>query len=221
MQGKPDDSLKHHQDKKMQKAHNSYVLNWAEKFTKKMKYVKDIHSNDIVSYMILSGSSFKKFGSNLEPFSGDASLFEIVCYYLFELDFWIYKNQPEYREISLPIIARKIIELFSTSLKIPKNDVRMLIKNRLTNYAEIAKDTNDVEDYVIILSECIRRTKNNTIPKNYESYDYSQTRRNGMRLFFKDTYQIKLSLLILMSNMLPPFYQLLESINFYDIQADY
>jgi len=111
----------------------SYVRDWAESQRAALSPETVFGINEIFGVMIYSVTRFEAFlereanSSSLHLFakelyaqySGDASLFEVGCYFFFRTDAWLFSEYPDWREaVSLPL-AEKYIALFSDALNMP------------------------------------------------------------------------------------------------------
>lgn len=157
----------------------SYVRSWAKEKERRAGNSNDTALEHLFDGMIFGISSFgedlkpdrktklainnKKYGK--APYSGDASLFEIACYFLFETDLWLYNNKPKYRGDVFTYLFQRLAELFSHALKV--DNIPNLIIDRLKLYGEIATKENDAESYTKLLLELVRRTKYNVLPQEY------------------------------------------------------
>jgi hypothetical protein len=187
----------------------SYVRKWAKEQQRDSRHSNEISLDHVFGGMILGLSSF---GKDLKPYSGDASLFEVACYFFFETDLWLYNNRSKYREEASTYFFQKLLQLFSFSLK--ANNIPELITDRLKHYGEIAMDDNDAESYIDMLSELVRRTKYNTLPQKYD-YQDSKAVAGETDEIFDDFFMLKMSLAIYIKHMLQAHYQVLE--NFFSI----
>ena len=192
-----------------QKESTSYVRTWAKQQEKKVKNKKSLGAEDLFTSMIFAVSAFgKDFEGKANkrnrksqeqqdnaPYSGDASLFEIACYFFFNADLWMYHNKPNYRQNISGFLFRQLAKLFSYALNM--DNVSELIVDRLEKYGEVATKDNNAESYHALLSDLIRRTKYNAPPQKYNL--------NSPRIDFDDSFNdivmLKMYLLIFEKNM--------------------
>ncbi|MFV9645928.1 MAG: hypothetical protein ACNYWU_08915 [Desulfobacterales bacterium] len=198
---------------------HSYVRSWAKEKERRAGNSNDTALDGLFGGMIFGISSF---GENLKPdrktklainnkkyekapYSGDASLFEVACYFLFETDLWLYNNKPKYRGDVFTYLFQRLAELFSYALKV--DNIHDLITDRLEQYGEIAIKENDAEIYIELLSELVRRTKYNTLPQEYE---LKASIYDGYDIF-DDFFLLKMLLANFIAHMLKAHFQILEN----------
>jgi len=201
----------------------SYVRSWAKEKERRAGSSNDTALEHLFGGMIFGISSF---GEDLKPdrkpklainnkkyekapYSGDATLFEVACYFLFETDLWLYNNKPKYRRDVSTYLFKRLAELFSYALKV--DNIPNLITDRLKQYGKIAIKENDAEIYIELLSEFVRRTKYNALPQEYEL----KTSKFDEVDLFDDFIMLKMSLAIFIKHMLEAHYQMLE--NFFSL----
>lgn len=66
------------------------------------------------------------------PYSGDATTFEIACYFFFLTDMWLSENRPEHREMVGQIYFNQLVDLFIEALGI--DNVPDLVDERCRKY---------------------------------------------------------------------------------------
>ena len=201
------------------KSDPSYVRSWAKEKERRAGSSDDTPLEHLFGGMMFGIASF---GENFKPdrkaklainnkkyekapYSGDASLFEVACYFLFETDLWFYNNKSKYREDVLNYLFQRLAELFSYALKV--DNIPDLITDRVERYGEIAIKENDAEIYIELLSELVRRTKYNTLPQEYELKD---SIHNGYDIF-DDFFLLKMLLANFIAHMLKAHFQILEN----------
>jgi len=193
--------------------YESSVIRWAEDKKRRSLSSQKIGIDELLSAMILSASSTLKFGEKAKPFLGDASLFESTCYYFFETDLWLFNRRPEYRGAVTEYFHSKIEQLFSKSLK--KQNIAELINDRQIQYGQVANVSKDLNTFskelIFLLTEFIRRTKNNVIPQSFESRGFTKIENN----VFEDFIRLEMMILSNVSYMLPSYYKVLE--NYFNI----
>jgi hypothetical protein len=197
----------------------SYVRSWVKEKERRAGNSNDTALETLFGAIIFGISSFDKdlkpdrktklaFNNKKyekAPYSGDASLFEVACYFLFETDFWLYKNKPKYRGEVSAYLFQRLAELFSHALKV--DNIPDLITGRLKQYGEIAIKENDAEIYIGLLSELVRRTKYNALPQEYE-LKASKFDKDDL---WDDFIMLKMSLAIFITHMLKAHFQVLEN----------
>lgn len=160
----------------------SFIVQWGEKKRKEAKYIKanNITPENMFDGFIYGVGSFartifmeetkqSKDVSELfskKIFANDSALFEVGCYCYFQVDLWLFKNNPNLRERISPFFMHNFIALFTQALNI--NNLDSIFVERVSKYGEMARSKADIDEYLLLLSQLIYQTKNNERPKSYD-----------------------------------------------------
>lgn len=167
------------------KSHESYVRAWISRRMEEFEKSQEMNLENLFVAWMCSVRSFGEplpLEENLESdtvdqvfnqmlkfvdkhYSGDSSLFEVGCYVYFRTDVWLCANWPKYRDEVCGSFRNQFNDLFSRALNL--RDVPDLFAERIETYVELAKESKDTERQHFYLSELIKRTKNNMLPKHY------------------------------------------------------
>jgi tetratricopeptide (TPR) repeat protein len=111
-----------------------------------------------------------------KQYLGDATLFEIVCYTYYRVEYWLGKNQPELAaKITLPI-REWIVEKFHTALYVDEWQVGRLFEEQIIQYKKLASDGKGIDELHLELEQRIVRTKGDKFDKTPLSSKDSSSR---------------------------------------------
>lgn len=176
----------------------SFVRKWVEKVMDSEEFIKEINTMTLLEISFFQSLTFfgkpekdslpkefqiiellnKSLKKASQEFSGDASLFELACYLLVEVDLWLFLNEDDYlllydrkifqgdvREHIMTNLTRTTLEVFNMSLN---QDLDKVLKNRFELYSDLIKQGNKKRIYDFYLEQLIQRTRNNKTPKAYD-----------------------------------------------------
>lgn len=187
---------------------SSMIRDWANR-QRKTANIQDDLRELLFESMMFGASQFD--GKALElanaPYAGDSTLFELACYFLHETNLWLHKNRPEIREEVFTYIFQRLITIFEEALKVNYQIIGRIALDRMHYYREIANNGNDTKDYLELLCELMRRTKNNKHPQKYDEVIHIDKSLD----LFGDFMGLEMSVTIFLSHMLPVYYDVLKN----------
>lgn len=166
---------------------NSSVRNWAIYVLESEKYNQRVSVTDYFLASIIfdlhdfgKHTKIEKKQKNLPkdkkhfskyPYAGDSSIFEIICYFSFLTDLWLYSNANTYREEFQELFSFRIVNIFGKSFGMEVIEVGKILNDRISQYGKIYHDIKSSE-YTKhchdLLSNLLYFTKNGKVPIIHE-----------------------------------------------------
>lgn len=111
---------------------------------------------------------------NMEYLKSDVVVFEIACYLLYKIDFWLFMNKPELQKSISFGIQKYNAELFSSIFDMKLKEIGNIINERLDLFGRLVKEKrekNHIENYLFYLEQLILEAKKNDKPKSHGEFE--------------------------------------------------
>ena len=196
-------------------AKKNQIASWVEK-REKILAKKEGHDGfeieDFLAIVLRAALSFdlsdKSESIGVDHLKKGVSVFEIGCYLVFNIDLWLFLNEPTLREaISNPLQA-SFVKLFAEVFEMDFRAVGKILNEHLALFGRLAREKADAESHSFYFEQLLAESKNNDIPKshgNFEEWD-------SINLDFFENSRIQLHFLNFEKHMVPALHKSLRAL---------
>lgn len=142
---------------------SSFYRRWVAKHEQELQKKEKMDDPMIFAGMIMFIGNFDPFQNRIliEPLGpsqlgDDASLFEMGCYLLSDINIWMTRKFPSKQENFMHYVRGEFIQLSSAALAIPLEDVEALLNEREKQYAKELSLLGDPREVLSILASHVQ-----------------------------------------------------------------